>query len=75
MASTSWEKPSMDHYQSRVAKALAIYRIEKPRNPENRRKIGEKYRKILFFAPIFGLFFLFFAYFSPISGFRGFSIL
>ena len=25
-----------------VAKALAIYRIEKPRNPENRRKIGKK---------------------------------
>ena len=24
-----------------IAKALAIYRIEKPRNPENRRKIGK----------------------------------
>ena len=25
----------------RIAKASAIYRIEKPRNPENRRKIGK----------------------------------
>ena len=48
-----------------VAKALAIHRIEKPRNPENRRKL-ENIGKILYFAnfwsifPIFGLFLSYF---------------
>ena len=47
--------------QFTVAKALAIYRIEKPRNPENRRKTG----KILE-NPIFCLFLVYFSYFLPI---------
>ena len=63
----------------RVANALAIYRIEKPPNPENRRKIGKTKKGKSIFLPIFGLFF---SYFLPIflplfffSGFRAFSIL
>ena len=40
------------------AKALAIYRIEKPRNPENRRKIGKIWEN-----PIFCLFLVYFSQF------------
>ena len=58
---------------SGVAKALAIYRIDK--NPKSREL--EKNRKILYCLPIFGLFFPFSCrlFFSFFSGFRGFSIL
>ena len=52
------------------AKALAIYRIENPRNPENRRKIGKISEN-----PIFCLFWVYFsdifAYFSPIFWISG----
>ena len=58
---------------SRLAKALVIYRIEKPRNPENRSKIGKIWENPVF-LPIFGLFFLFFAYFSPIFWISGFFL-
>ena len=46
------------------AKVFAIHRIEKPRNPENWRKLERNIGKSYFFAPVLGLFFC--AYFSPI---------
>ena len=50
-----------------VATALASYRIEKPRNPKNWRKIGKKIG-VFYFLPSFLLFFpkcsYFFSYFS-----------
>ena len=59
---------------TRIAKALASYRIGKPRNPENRRKIGKIWEN-----PIFCLFLVCFSNFLPIfllfSEPRGFPIL
>ena len=49
---------------SRVAKASAIYRIEEPRNPENRRKVGQIYEN-----PIFPYFWSIFLLFLPIFKF------
>ena len=46
-----------------IGKASAIYRIEKPRNPESRRKKGKNIGKILVCLPILGLFVLFFCLF------------
>ena len=53
-------KPFCSQETPRIATALASYRVEKPRNPENRRKNRQK-MGILYFSPIFPLFF---AYFS-----------
>ena len=54
-----------------VAKALAIYRIEKPRNPENRRQIGNIWEILCFayFGSIFPIFCLFFSYFLHLGVF------
>ena len=55
---------------------MAIYRIEKPRNPGNRRKIGKIQENPIDCLPIFCLFSVYLSYFFPIfllfSGFRGF---
>ena len=60
---------------SKVATALASYRIEKPRNPENRRNIGEKIG-IFYALPIFLQFSpYFFPFLFLFSGIWGFSIL
>ena len=70
-----------------VATASASYRIEKPRNPENRRKIGNNLPSFpiccqffSIFSPIICQLFSKFSYFLSIffsyfSGFRGLSIL
>ena len=54
-----------------IATVFAIYRIEKPRSPEDRRKIG-KILENLFFAYFWSNFPLFLAYFSTIFWIWGF---
>ena len=64
-------RESLQDYVKRFTKALAIYRIEKARNPENRGKI-ETILENLFFAYFLVKFFGFLAYFSPIFWISGF---
>ena len=57
----------------RLAKALAIHRIEKPQNPEKLEKHWKNWFWQILFLPIFGLFFpflgLYFSYFLDLGVF------